>query len=56
MPWTEIFAAGKPKTSEIVCSVALNENDGDGRKSYMEWGGGIVRFKNPSYFRLVPFN
>lgn len=56
MPWTEIFAAGKPKTSELVFSVALNENDGNGRKSYMEWGGGIVSTKNPGYFRLVPFN
>jgi hypothetical protein len=28
----------------------VNDNDGQGRKSWMEWGGGLGKEKNPRLF------
>ncbi|MEK6794877.1 MAG: hypothetical protein AABZ39_08880 [Spirochaetota bacterium] len=48
--WTEfypfVFETGKP----LRFSVLVNDNDGNGRLGWLEWGGGIGEKKDPSLF------
>ncbi|RIQ33705.1 hypothetical protein DY240_04690 [Jiangella rhizosphaerae] len=56
LPWTEIPSI-QPTDGLMSFSLLVNDNDGAGRKGYIEWGSGIGTGKNPSLFkplRLVP--
>ncbi len=55
LPWSSL-GGWDPGDGLFGSSLAINENDGAGR-TWAEWGGGIVRSKDPSLFnavRLVP--
>ncbi|RXZ80298.1 hypothetical protein EBB07_19230 [Paenibacillaceae bacterium] len=54
MPWEEIETVG-PGDELISFSLLGNDNDGDGRKGYIEWGSGIGQFKDPSQYRPLQF-
>lgn len=49
IPWKELGV--KPeKGKSLGFSFLVNDNDGEGRKGWMEWGGGIGWEKNPAQF------
>ncbi|MFD0712431.1 chitobiase/beta-hexosaminidase C-terminal domain-containing protein [Paenibacillus sp. GCM10027626] len=51
LPWEAIFAGGMPP--QFYFSMLINDNDGGERKGYIEWTGGIGRFKDPTQFALL---
>ncbi|XEC96232.1 discoidin domain-containing protein [Paenibacillus tarimensis] len=53
IPWSELLPGQlsvKPGDS-IGFSLLINDNDGSGRRGWMEYGGGIGSSKNPSLFK-----
>ncbi|UKS27042.1 glycosyl hydrolase [Paenibacillus sp. HWE-109] len=53
LPWSEL-APIKPETNGAFSfSLLVNDNDGAGRKGYIEWGSGIGETKDPKKFRTV---
>ena len=55
IPWSEITLSDKPpKNGELVFSTLINENDGNGRSSWLEWTPGIGNGKNPGLFGKLP--
>ncbi|WP_246321075.1 OmpL47-type beta-barrel domain-containing protein [Paenibacillus germinis] len=53
LPWSEL-APIKPETNGAFSfSLLVNDNDGTGRKGYIEWGSGIGETKDPKKFRAV---
>ncbi|NQX67293.1 hypothetical protein HQN90_14320 [Paenibacillus alba] len=53
LPWAEL-APIKPETQGAFSfSLLVNDNDGTGRKGYIEWGSGIGETKDPKKFRTV---
>ncbi|WP_171641976.1 OmpL47-type beta-barrel domain-containing protein [Paenibacillus phytorum] len=53
LPWSEL-APIKPETNGAISfSLLVNDNDGTGRKGYIEWGSGIGETKDPKKFRTV---
>ena len=50
------FARGLPqaaaRTKAFGFSVLVNDNDGKGRKGWIEWGSGIGRGKDPARFQV----
>lgn len=53
LPWSEL-APIKPETNGAFSfSLVVNDNDGTGRKGYIEWGSGIGETKDPKKFRTV---
>lgn len=49
IPWKELGI--KPQTGlSLGFSFLVNDNDGYGRRGWMEWGGGIGWEKNPAHF------
>ena len=55
IPWSEITLSDKPpKSGELVFSTLINENDGKGRNSWLEWTPGIGNGKNPGLFGTLP--
>ncbi|WP_168735459.1 sugar-binding protein [Cohnella fermenti] len=46
MPWTAI-AAGKPEADLLPFTLLVNDNDGAGRRGWLEWTQGIGKAKNP---------
>lgn len=39
----------------LTCSLLVNDNDGQGRKGYLTWGGGIGGGKDPDKYNLLIF-
>ncbi|OMD86814.1 MULTISPECIES: S-layer homology domain-containing protein [Paenibacillus] len=55
LPWSEISPI-RPAASDILSfSMLVNDNDGAGRKGYIEWGSGIGAAKDASLFRTFQF-
>lgn len=52
IPWKAIFATGKPSEKFKFCLLA-NDNDGQGRKGWIEWTSGIAKGKDPFNFAHV---
>lgn len=53
LPWSEISQV-KPSTNEALSiSFLVNDNDGPGRKGYIEWGSGIGEVKDSKKFRTA---
>ncbi|MFD0715926.1 chitinase N-terminal domain-containing protein [Paenibacillus sp. GCM10027626] len=53
LPWSELTPI-KPETNEAVSfSLLVNDNDGTGRKGWIEWGSGIGDVKDSKKFRTV---
>lgn len=56
IPWTEIYGSGVDISSmkEVIFSVLINDNDGNGRKGWLEFCPGIAGSKNAASFILMP--
>lgn len=52
--WEDLFAYGYVPDKEIIFSVLVNDNDGEGRRGWMEYGGGIGYTKNVYEFNVIP--
>ncbi|MFD0714352.1 S-layer homology domain-containing protein [Paenibacillus sp. GCM10027626] len=53
LPWTEL-APVRPVRNEVMSfSLLVNDNDGKGRKGWLEWGSGIGNEKRPNLFRSM---
>ncbi|WP_214630662.1 DUF7594 domain-containing protein [Paenibacillus agaridevorans] len=52
LPWSEL-APVQTKSGVMSFSLLVNENDGNLRRGYIEWGGGIGDGKAPSKFRTM---
>lgn len=53
LPWSEISQV-KPSANEALSiSFLVNDNDGAGRKGYIEWGSGIGEVKDSKKFRTA---
>jgi hypothetical protein len=52
VPWTSLGFPNRP-AGPIGYSVMFNDDDGQGRTGYLEWGSGIGRTKDPGQFRPV---
>lgn len=53
LPWSEIAPIKAEKNGVISFSMLVNDNDGNGRKGFIEWGGGIGDGKLSSKFRSM---
>ncbi|WP_158560753.1 DUF7594 domain-containing protein [Paenibacillus contaminans] len=53
LPWSELTPIKAEKNGVISFSMLVNDNDGNGRKGYIEWGGGIGDGKQTSKFRAM---
>lgn len=51
LPWSELGPIQPGANETISFSMLVNDNDGAGRKGYMEWGSGIGAAKDPALFR-----
>ncbi len=56
IPWTEIYGENfnVSNMSNLVFSVLINDNDGSGRKGFLEFSGGIGTTKNAADFISMP--
>ncbi|WP_138753097.1 S-layer homology domain-containing protein [Paenibacillus sinopodophylli] len=52
IPWKAIFAAGKPD-HRFRAELLVNDNDGNGRRGWIEWTGGIGNGKDASRFAVL---
>ncbi|WP_282940056.1 DNRLRE domain-containing protein [Paenibacillus sp. RC67] len=52
LPWSEL-APIRTENGVFSFSLVVNENDGNLRRGYIEWGGGIGDGKAPSKFRTM---
>jgi hypothetical protein len=52
LPWSRL-APFDPDNRLLSLSLLVNDNDGVGRKGWIEWGGGIGSGKNPALFKPV---
>ncbi|MDF2836818.1 MAG: hypothetical protein K0Q63_2458, partial [Paenibacillus sp.] len=52
LPWTELMPVD-PADGVFSFSLLLNENDGEGRNGFWEWGSGIGTAKDPRRYRTV---
>lgn len=50
LPWDEL-APIVPSDGILSLSIVINENDGEGRRGYVEWGSGIGSSKQASLFK-----
>jgi hypothetical protein len=55
LKWTELYPLVFSKDKPLSLSVLVNNNDGDGRDGWLEWGGGIGAKKNASEYGRVYF-
>ncbi|BBH22310.1 hypothetical protein Back11_36550 [Paenibacillus baekrokdamisoli] len=51
LPWSELYPIQSGADRTISFSMLVNDNDGTGRKGYIEWGSGIGGAKDSSLFR-----
>ncbi len=52
LPWSELVPI-VPSDGILSLSIVVNENDGNGRKGYVEWGSGIGSSKQSSLFKPI---
>jgi len=52
LPWSDL-APIVPSDGILSLSIVVNENDGNGRKGYVEWGSGIGASKQSSLFKPI---
>ena len=50
VPWKALFAEAGPPDVRIPFTLLVNDNDGEGRRGWIEWTGGIGRGKDPLQF------
>jgi len=55
LPWSEL-APIHPQDGVMGFSLLVNDNDGDGRKGWIEWGSGIGGSKQSSLYKPVIFD
>ncbi len=53
MPWSELGGITPAFGGKFAFAVQLNDNDGQGRAAYMNWGGGISPAWIPANFGVV---
>jgi hypothetical protein len=53
LPWSELAPIKPEKNEAISFSLLVNDNDGNGRKGYIEWGSGIGEVKDSKKFRTA---
>jgi hypothetical protein len=53
LPWDTHLAPIEPGDGLLSFSMLVNDNDGSGRKGWIEWGSGIGSGKNPSLFKAI---
>jgi hypothetical protein len=51
IPWSALPV--DPEATGFAASLLINDNDGDGRKGWVMWGGGIGSEKDTDLFELV---
>lgn len=55
LPWTELPTLNPVRDVVDSFSFVLNDNDGSGRRGYIEWGAGIATAKDAGKFRSFQF-
>ncbi|OME73426.1 hypothetical protein BSK65_06520 [Paenibacillus odorifer] len=55
LPWSEVSPIRGKGGNVLSFSMLVNDNDGTGRKGYIEWGSGIGAAKDPALFRTFQF-
>jgi hypothetical protein len=55
VPWQELAPLDPSKNEYVDFSLLVNDNDGAGRKGFMEWGSGIGVTKAATLFRNFVF-
>ena len=57
-PWEQIYGEkiDVSKMKDVCFSILINENDGEGRKGWIEYAGGIGNGKNPGEFIRLTLN
>lgn len=53
LPWTELVGIDPHQDRTFSFSILVNDNDGGGRKGWIEWGAGIGRSKDSGLFRAM---
>ncbi|PYI53518.1 DUF7594 domain-containing protein [Paenibacillus flagellatus] len=53
LPWSELAPIEPGRDGVFSFSLLANDNDGSGRKGYIEWGSGIGGAKTPDLFRTM---
>jgi hypothetical protein len=51
IPWSEVPDSADAQSFRL--SLLVNDNDGDGRKGYVEWGSGMGSGNDPEQFRIL---
>ncbi|MDF2921352.1 MAG: hypothetical protein K0R57_266 [Paenibacillaceae bacterium] len=46
LPWEAIFQSGLPPEGPVSFSILVNDNDGGGRRGWLEWTSGIGKVKS----------
>ena len=54
IPWEKIRFA-KPGDGAFRFSILVNNNNGNGRLGWLEWGGGIGADKKPELYQVIDF-
>lgn len=50
LPWNELYPMVYDPNRKLKLSILVNNNNGNGREAYLEWGGGIGSEKDPSQY------
>ncbi|QTH43804.1 hypothetical protein J4772_05130 [Cohnella sp. LGH] len=53
LPWTELAPVKAGRGEAMSFSLLVNDNDGSGRRGWIEWASGIGSEKRPSLFRSM---
>jgi hypothetical protein len=53
LPWSELTPIAPQRGDVMSFSLLVNENDGQGRRGWIEWASGIGSEKRPSLFRSM---
>ncbi|MGN0178996.1 MAG: hypothetical protein ACI4DY_06090, partial [Monoglobaceae bacterium] len=56
MSWQDLFRNNFVPTDNLIFSILVNDNDGTGRRGWMEYGGGIGGVKDTSKFLEIPLD
>lgn len=53
IPWNTIYPLSPESVEDLRMSIAVVDNDGNGRDGWLEWGGGICYSKDPTLFKHI---
>ena len=56
IPWSTLGFQGSPKGKCMGFNVLVNDDDGKGRRGWINWAPGIGEWKDPSLFPKVLFD